>query len=520
MQSVQRQFGRFMKRSADESQVAILLKDFDETDKLLGRIVESTRAWRDAWSSILLHQERMLCEFDGIYAPIIGSSDPTTAKAAPTPEVTLARTRRLREEYEELRKELAEELNAVDQRMIRPASQAKEYLAPLKKTIKKREDRKLDYERYQSRVDSYTKKTKRSDRDNAALAKAEADLAKATEEYHAADEHLRKCLPPLINAAFSLLPQLLGTQIEIQNTMLAHYYTVVHNYCEEEHFPSPAPPMEDIIAQWEGDLQPIQQEIESFGCLANGKVVRMSHAPDDHGNANALSSRLTNGLNFRRRSNGQGAGAGASHPVPPLQPAAPSICRDHDRERERGLERTSNGRVPSAPRPNYETKPLPVYETKPRLNNLTPSSLSPNLAVPNAHLSPSATPHSDSHLPVPGSDYAQTPLSGPSPNSSRSDYFSLNLRKPSSGSTVTSPGFAAAAAAKKKPPPPPPTRAGSSNGALYVTALYDFAGQSAGDLAFREGDRIRVLQKTDSTDDWWEGELRGVKGSFPANYVQ
>jgi hypothetical protein len=85
----------------------------------------------------------MLCEFDGIYAPIIGSSDPTTAKAAPTPEATLARTRRLREEYEELRKELAEELNAVDQRMIRPASQAKEYLAPLKKTIKKREDRKV-----------------------------------------------------------------------------------------------------------------------------------------------------------------------------------------------------------------------------------------------------------------------------------------------------------------------------------------------------------------------------------------
>ncbi|RHZ46251.1 uncharacterized protein CDV56_104860, partial [Aspergillus thermomutatus] len=181
MQSVQRQFGRFMKRSADESQVGILLKDFDETDKLLGRIIESTRAWRDAWSSILLHQERMLGEFDGIYAPIIGSSDSTTAKAAPTPEATLARTRRLREEYEELRKELAEEINAVDQRMIRPASQAKDYLTPLKKTIKKREDRKLDYERYQSRVDSYTKKTKRSDRDNAALAKAETDLARATE---------------------------------------------------------------------------------------------------------------------------------------------------------------------------------------------------------------------------------------------------------------------------------------------------------------------------------------------------
>lgn len=39
----------------------------------------------------------------------------------------------------------------------------------------------LDYERYQSRVDSYAKKTKRSDRDNQSLAKAESELTKATE---------------------------------------------------------------------------------------------------------------------------------------------------------------------------------------------------------------------------------------------------------------------------------------------------------------------------------------------------
>jgi hypothetical protein len=73
----------------------------------------------------------------------------------------------------------------------------------------------------------------------------------------------------------------------------------------------------------------------------------------------------------------------------------------------------------------------------------------------------------------------------------------------------------AAVAAKKKPPPPPPPK---KIGAMFVTAMYSFQGQSAGDLSFREGDKIKVLKKTASTDDWWEGELRGVKGSFPANY--
>lgn len=80
---------------------------------------------------------------------------------------------------------------------------------------------------------------------------------------------------------------------------------------------------------------------------------------------------------------------------------------------------------------------------------------------------------------------------------------------------------AAAAGKKKRPPPPPkPKSISSEPPALFVTALYDFGGQGSGDLVFNEGDRIRVVHKTGSTDDWWEGELRGIQGSFPANYVE
>lgn len=82
-----------------------------------------------------------------------------------------------------------------------------------------------------------------------------------------------------------------------------------------------------------------------------------------------------------------------------------------------------------------------------------------------------------------------------------------------------SPGAtAAAAAAKKKKPPPPPKRMPSQQG--FVTALYDFSGESASDLSFREGDRIRVVKKTESEQDWWQGELRGRTGAFPANYCK
>ncbi|XP_051724018.1 SH3 domain-containing YSC84-like protein 1 [Ctenopharyngodon idella] len=59
----------------------------------------------------------------------------------------------------------------------------------------------------------------------------------------------------------------------------------------------------------------------------------------------------------------------------------------------------------------------------------------------------------------------------------------------------------------------------ASGGALVVTAVHPFTGQQPGDLSFAAGDRITVITKTDSQYDWWEGELRGQVGIFPANFV-
>jgi hypothetical protein len=49
----------------------------------------------------------------------------------------------------------------------------------------------------------------------------------------------------------------------------------------------------------------------------------------------------------------------------------------------------------------------------------------------------------------------------------------------------------------------------------YVVALYDFAAQADGDLDFKVGDRIEVIERSESAEDWWKGRLDGRIGVFP-----
>ncbi len=98
-----------------------------------------------------------------------------------TPHAQLDRSIELKQAYTELKGDLLEEVNMTDIRIIKPATEAKECIQPIKKTIKKRENKRLDYERYFDRVNNAAKKQKRSEREDAALAKAEIELSKATD---------------------------------------------------------------------------------------------------------------------------------------------------------------------------------------------------------------------------------------------------------------------------------------------------------------------------------------------------
>ncbi|ROT36260.1 SH3 domain-containing protein [Sodiomyces alkalinus F11] len=53
-----------------------------------------------------------------------------------------------------------------------------------------------------------------------------------------------------------------------------------------------------------------------------------------------------------------------------------------------------------------------------------------------------------------------------------------------------------------------------------AVALFTFEADQPGDLGFKKGEVITVLKKTESTNDWWTGQIGSRTGIFPSNYVK
>ncbi|POS86877.1 hypothetical protein EPUL_001437 [Erysiphe pulchra] len=452
MKSMNRQFGKLMRKDpGNRADIATLLGDYEEADKALSKMIEACKVWRDSWVSTLSIQLAATAVFNDLYHPITCVNDRPDAEPAITPVEKLNKVVQLQKVYSELKSDLLSEVKMIESRVIKPAIEAKELIQPARKSIRKRENKRLDLEMYSNRVNSYTKKMKRTERENLALEKAEEEMAAAACTFKLADDHLREILPPIISTSLSILPHLLEVQIMIQTSLLAHYYTALHNYCVETNFQSPPPPMSDVISVWAMDFTPVRKRAEAIDCIARGKAVHQSMTLGEE-DSTVKSQTVRNGIQNRQLLN--------SAIIPMQNSMPPSDIRSRSSE-------ISTITKISSQRRQIESDPHRFTSNEKSLQTIH-NSFDHSLSAGVNH------------------DQLQRSLVGK----------------------------------KRPPPPPPPKRITSKLPETYVTALYSFEGENDGDLSFKDGDIIKVTKKTDSTDDWWEGILRGRQGSFPANYCK
>ena len=86
-------------------------------------------------------------------------------------------------------------------------------------------------------------------------------------------------------------------------------------------------------------------------------------------------------------------------------------------------------------------------------------------------------------------------------------------------SSATGPSAAGPSGATTQLDPIPSHPTGTTAATVSrVRALYDFVPSEPGELEFKKGDVIAVLESV--YKDWWRGSLKGKTGIFPLNYVE
>ena len=111
---------------------------------------------------MLTHQYRLFDEYNLLYAPIVGAGDDYHGHVPrQTADHIMHRAARIMTEYEDLKRDLSEDLAQVEKRLIKPAQNAKDSLEYMKQTLKKREYRKLDFEKIPEQGRCSTKKDKK-----------------------------------------------------------------------------------------------------------------------------------------------------------------------------------------------------------------------------------------------------------------------------------------------------------------------------------------------------------------------
>lgn len=407
---------------------------------------------------MLNHQIEFSQAMTEIYKPISGRvSDPDSLVVQGNPEGI-----RACEEYEAIVKELqgtlAPELEMIDSRVIRPANELLDVLKVVRKSVVKREHKKLDFDRHNATLKKLREKKEKSAKDEKAMWKAENDVEQSTQEFNYFNDLLKEELPKL----FTLERQFIQPLFQSFYYMQLNIFYTLHErmqQCDIGYF-NLTLDVEDAFHQKRGDIQEQAEKLSIVRFKTSGRPRPPKYGP-----------KPTQALEGNRP-----AGLLTAGPSSTSTPTSPNL----------GSGSTSKF---GAYQPASQAGPSAVEEE-------------PDNSVP----------------PPPYTLAASAAAAAPSPAANLATWKSAPMSPPLK--SPMSPGLAAAVAAKSKPPPPKPkprALAGSATGTApeMVTALYDYQAQAAGDLSFRAGDVIEIITRTPNENEWWSGKCHGQTGSFP-----
>ncbi|KAL2148352.1 hypothetical protein VTH82DRAFT_2272 [Thermothelomyces myriococcoides] len=170
---------------------------FQDLEAETKRLHDESRKYFEAIKGMLAHQIEFSKAMTEIYKPISGRmSDPDSLVVHGNPEGI-----RACEEYEAVVKDLQEtlvpELEMIETRVIQPANELLDVVKVIRKTVTKREHKKLDYDRHRASLKKLQEKKDKTAKDEKAIWKVENELEQSTHEFNYYNDLLKEELPKL-----------------------------------------------------------------------------------------------------------------------------------------------------------------------------------------------------------------------------------------------------------------------------------------------------------------------------------
>ncbi|RIA95020.1 hypothetical protein C1645_758614 [Glomus cerebriforme] len=390
-----------------------ILSRFNELHTGTEKMYKDAIKFRDGVSHMLNHQANISDILVELYSPIVGKNETeSTVRRITTPVQTMNAVEEFQSTMNELRDILLPELDRIDGIVVLPSKDFIDIVKLIKKTITKREHKKVDFDRYTTTVKKLQGKKDRSSNDEKSLIKAEESLTKATEEYNHYNELLKNELPIFFEYRVQFIEPVVTNFYHLQLKIYGILYEKMDRLISNTgHFEVQS----DIVERYnERKTEVIQQMETHLSLLKKKKGFKKESDSIRHNNTN--------------------------EPIGSRYSSTSSMYTSNDNDDEE---------VP----PSYSSVATPPEPT---------GSSSVVRSTANLKLYP----------------------------------------------------------IQKKVPPPLPPHGSKPKSVQYVRALYDYDAQADGDLSFKKGDKIEVINRTADVNDWWKGNLYGRIGDFPGNYVE
>lgn len=275
---------------------------------------------------MLNHQIEFSQAMTEIYKPISGRmSDPDSIKPEGNPEGIQAC-----EEYEaivkELQETLAPELEMIDTRVVRPANELLDVIKVIRKTVVKREHKRLDYDRHRATLKKLQDKKERNAKEEKAMWKAEGEVESATQDFNYFNDLLKDELPKLFTLEREFIQPLFQSFYYMQ---LNIFYTLHERMqrCDIGYF-NLTLDIEDAFHDKRGDIQEQTEALSIVRFKTTGQRRPIRYGAKPALEAPKPQGLLTQGTGSSEKTSpklggispGGGSDAEGANPPPPYSP--------------------------------------------------------------------------------------------------------------------------------------------------------------------------------------------------------